>query len=86
LWTSLLARTYGWLMVLERRGLANQILVPLGLLDRPVSLSHTSFAALLGSIYIMLPLMVLALYAQMQQIDRESRAIMESVHPGRRGR
>jgi len=25
-------------------------------------------------------------YAQTQQIDRESRAIMESVHPGRRGR
>jgi ABC-type spermidine/putrescine transport system permease subunit I len=69
LWTSLLARTYGWLMVLDRRGLANQVLVPLGILPRPVSLSHTSFAALLGSIYIMLPLMVLALYAQMQQID-----------------
>ena len=69
LWTSLLARTYAWLAILDRRGLVNVVLQRLHIIEKPLSLSHNTFAALVGSVYIMLPLMVLTLYAPMREID-----------------
>lgn len=69
MWTSLLARTYAWLTILERRGLANTALQSAGLIERPLQLVHNSFGALVGSVYIMLPIMVLSLYAAMGAID-----------------
>lgn len=69
LWTSLLARTYAWLMILNRQGPINDLLSRLHLIDAPLDLLHTSFAALVGSVYIMLPLMVLSLYTPMREID-----------------
>jgi putative spermidine/putrescine transport system permease protein len=69
LWTSILARSYAWFTVLDRRGIVNELLRQLHLTERPLSLSHTSFAALIGSVYIMLPLMVVTLYASMRAID-----------------
>ncbi len=69
MWTSLLARSYAWISVLDRQGLVNSILVALHLVDRPVRLLHTTGATLVSSMYIMLPLMILTLYAQMSEID-----------------
>ena len=69
LWTSILARSYAWFAVLDRRGIVNELFLQLHLTERPLSLSHTNFAALIGSVYIMLPLMVVTLYASMRTID-----------------
>jgi putative spermidine/putrescine transport system permease protein len=69
MWTSLLARTYAWLIILERHGIVNASLRAAGLIERPVLLMHNSIGATLGSIYIMMPLMVLALDASMRSID-----------------
>ncbi|MGD9741642.1 MAG: ABC transporter permease subunit [Dongiaceae bacterium] len=69
LWTSLLVRTYAWLALLGRNGVINQTLQSVGLIDSPLDLSRNSFGAMVSSVYIMLPLMVLTLYAAMRQID-----------------
>jgi putative spermidine/putrescine transport system permease protein len=69
MWTSLLARSYAWISVLDRQGLANSVLTGLHIVDRPIRLLHTTEATLIGSVYIMLPLMILTLYAQMSEID-----------------
>lgn len=69
MWTSLLARSYAWISVLDRQGLINSILKILGLVDRPLRLLHTTEATLVSSVYIMMPLMILTLYAQMSEID-----------------
>lgn len=69
LWTSILARSYAWFTVLDRRGIANELFRQLHLTDQSLSLSHTNFAALIASVYIMLPLMVVTLYASMRAID-----------------
>ena len=63
MWTSLLARTYAWLIILwliilERQGIVNAALRAAGLIERPVLLMHNSIGATLGSIYIVIPLMV----------------------------
>ena len=69
LWTSLLARTLAWSTVLERRGIANTLLQAVGLTSGPLPLLHGSFAAILASVYIMVPIMVLSIYAPLRKIE-----------------
>lgn len=67
-WTSILVRTYAWLALLQRKGLINEWAVKAGLWDEPLKLVHNLGGTLLGMTHIMLPLMVLPLYAAMKSI------------------
>jgi putative spermidine/putrescine transport system substrate-binding protein len=75
-WTSVLVRAYAWLALLQRTGVINQLLRQLGVIDEPLALVHTSFGTIVATLHILLPFMVLPLYATMQQIPRD--------HAGRR--
>lgn len=68
-WTSLLVRTYAWLVVLQRKGLINQWGMELGLWDAPIQLAHNLNGTLIGMAHIMLPFLVLPLYGSMKAID-----------------
>ncbi len=68
-WTSILVRTYAWLALLQRKGLINTWAVKVGLWDEPLKLVHNLGGTLLGMTHIMLPLMVLPLYAGMKSIS-----------------
>jgi putative spermidine/putrescine transport system permease protein/spermidine/putrescine transport system permease protein len=70
-WTSLLVRTYAWLVLLQRQGLINTWGIKLGLWDSPLALVHNLNGTLIGMIHIMLPFMVLPVYATMRSIDRD---------------
>ncbi|CAJ2376504.1 MAG: ABC transporter permease [Gammaproteobacteria bacterium] len=70
-WTSLLVRTYAWLVVLQRKGLINQWGMELGLWDAPLRLAHNLNGTLIGMAHIMLPFLVLPLYAAMKAIDAD---------------
>jgi putative spermidine/putrescine transport system permease protein len=69
-WTSLLVRTYAWMVILGRRGILNKIIVGLGLSDEPLKLLHTAFAVDVGMVQMMTPFMILALFSVMKGIDR----------------
>ncbi|MGE6320918.1 ABC transporter permease [Pseudomonas oryzihabitans] len=69
LWTSLLVRTYAWLVLLQRRGLVNDLLLNLGIIDTPLTLVHNLTGTIIGMTHIMLPYIVLPLYASMKSID-----------------
>ena len=69
LWTSLLVRTYAWLVILGRKGLVNEALLSLGVIDAPLTLLYTRFSVYVGMVHIMLPFMVLPLFAVMRRID-----------------
>lgn len=69
LWTSVLIRTFAWVVILGRTGLVNQALVGLGLVDQPVRLLNTTFAVYLAMVHIMLPYMILPVYAVVKAID-----------------
>ena len=71
-WTSLLVRTYAWLVMLQRNGLINNFAIELGIWDAPVKLAHNLNGTLIGMVHIMLPFLVLPLYAAMQRIDRNT--------------
>lgn len=70
LWTSLLVRTYAWLVLLQRRGLINGWGIELGLWDEPLALVHNLTGTLIGTVHVMLPFLVLPLYSAMRAIDR----------------
>jgi ABC-type spermidine/putrescine transport system permease subunit I len=69
-WTSLLVRTYAWLVLLQRRGVINTWLVDAGIVDQPLRLVHNFTGTAIGMVHIMLPFMVLPLFASMKTIDR----------------
>lgn len=71
-WTSVLVRTYAWLVLLQRNGLVNQALQTLGLVDEPLQLAHNLTGSIIGMVHIMLPFMVLPLYASMKAIDQDA--------------
>ena len=71
-WTSLLVRTYAWLVMLQRNGLINNFAIDLGIRDAPVKLAHNLNGTLIGMVHIMLPFLVLPLYAAMRRIDRHA--------------
>jgi putative spermidine/putrescine transport system permease protein/spermidine/putrescine transport system permease protein len=70
-WTSVLVRTYAWLVLLQRRGLVNTVLMSTGIIDEPLRLVHNLTGTVIGMVHIMLPFMVLPLYAAMRAIDRD---------------
>ncbi|MGB3275084.1 MAG: ABC transporter permease [Castellaniella sp.] len=70
-WTSLLVRTYAWLVLLQRQGLINQWGMELGLWNDPISLVHNMTGTLIGMVHIMLPFLVLPVYGAMRAIDKD---------------
>ena len=70
LWTSLLVRTYAWLVLLQRKGLINNWGIELGLWNEPLALVHNLTGTLIGMVHVMLPFLVLPLYSAMRAIDR----------------
>lgn len=70
-WTSLLVRTYAWLVLLQRKGLINGWGERLGWWDEPLALVHNLTGTLIGMVHIMLPFLVLPVLAAMRAIDAD---------------
>ena len=70
-WTSLLVRTYAWLVLLQNKGLINNWGIGLGLWDEPLALVHNLTGTLIGMVHIMLPFLVLPLYGSMKAISTD---------------
>jgi ABC-type spermidine/putrescine transport system permease subunit I len=68
-WTSVLVRSYAWMVLLGRHGLINEALRAAGLIDTPLKLLNTSFAVYIAMIHILLPYMILPIASVLRQID-----------------
>lgn len=68
-WTSAVIRSYSWLILLQRRGVLNEILLSTGLIERPLRLTNTEFGLQLAMVQVMLPFMILPLITVMRGID-----------------
>lgn len=67
--TSIIVRTYAWMVLLGRTGVVNDALLVLGLVERPLRLLYNPVGMLLGMSYVLLPYMVLTAYSVMRGID-----------------
>jgi ABC-type spermidine/putrescine transport system permease subunit I len=68
-WTSVLVRSYAWMVLLGRHGLINEALIAANLIDAPLKLLNTSFAVQIAMIHILLPYMILPIASVLRQID-----------------
>lgn len=68
-WTNLLVRSYGWMILLNPKGVLNNILIGSGMASEPLQLVYNQTGVLIGMVQIMLPYMILPLAAVMSRID-----------------
>jgi ABC-type spermidine/putrescine transport system permease subunit I len=68
-WTSVLVRTYAWMLLLGRQGPVNLILMKFGIIDKPVQFLFNTTGSIIGMTHIMLPYMIFPLYSVMRNID-----------------
>ena len=68
-WTSLLVRTYAWMVILQRTGIINETLLGLHIIDKPLNLMYTEIAVLIGMTNLLLPYMILPTYSVLKSID-----------------
>jgi ABC-type spermidine/putrescine transport system permease subunit I len=68
-WVSILVRTYAWIVVLGNGGLVNRALQWLGLTDGPVQFLYNELGVTIGMANVLLPFLVLPLFAAMIRID-----------------
>lgn len=69
-WTSILVRSFSWMIILQRQGLINEVLMGLGLIRTPLALVYNRTGVLIGMVQILLPFMVFPLHSVMLRIDR----------------
>ncbi|MGF1759812.1 spermidine/putrescine ABC transporter permease PotB [Photobacterium sagamiensis] len=68
-WTNSLIRTYGLKIMLGTRGIFNNTLLYLDIIDKPIRIMYTEYAVMIGLVYILLPFMVLPLYSAIEKLD-----------------
>jgi ABC-type spermidine/putrescine transport system permease subunit I len=68
-WTSVLVRSYAWMVLLGRHGVINELLIAANLADAPLRLLNTPFAVHVAMIHILLPYMILPIASVLRQID-----------------
>lgn len=69
LMTSVVVRTFGWLVILGRGGLLATVLDGLGLAERSFTLMHTETGIVLAMVQVLLPFMALTLMGVMARIE-----------------
>ncbi len=69
-WTSYLLRVYAWMGILGRKGLINQALMALGIVQEPLEfLLYNNFSVFVVFLYLYLPFVVITLYATLEKFD-----------------
>jgi putative spermidine/putrescine transport system permease protein len=68
-WSSVLVRSFAWMVLLQRNGLINDMFIGLGLLQRPAQLVYNRIGVLVGMVQILLPFMIFPLFTVMSRID-----------------
>ncbi|KGQ43588.1 spermidine/putrescine ABC transporter permease [Gallibacterium anatis] len=68
-WTNSLIRIYGMKIFLGVKGVLNNTLLWLGIIDTPIRILNTEVAVIIGLVYILLPFMILPLYSSIEKLD-----------------
>ena len=68
-WTSLLVRTYGWMLLYLPEGPIYTVLHAVGLQQKPIEIFQTNFASYPAMVHVMLPFVVFPVFAATRQLD-----------------
>jgi len=67
--TSVVVRTFAWIVILGRRGMVNEAIMALGLSSQPLHLLFSETGIVIVLTQVQMPLMVLPLITALQRID-----------------
>jgi putative spermidine/putrescine transport system permease protein len=67
--TSVVVRTFAWIVILGRQGIINATLQSMGAIDTPLRLLYTQFGVVLALAQVQMPLMTLPLITALGRID-----------------
>ena len=67
--TSVVVRTFSWIVILGRQGVLNQIALGLGLTQEPLRLLYTELGVVMVLAQVQMPLMVLPILTVLSKID-----------------
>lgn len=82
-WVSILVRTYAWIVILGNAGLVNRGLQWLGVTTKPVEFLYNELGILVGMTNVLLPFLVLPLYAAMIRVDQRLLQVAETLGASR---
>jgi putative spermidine/putrescine transport system permease protein len=68
-WTSILVRSYAWVVILSPIGLINSTLLKLGFIESPLALLYNKVGVVIGTAHVLIPFAVLPIYAVMKRFD-----------------
>ncbi|TIO30965.1 ABC transporter permease [Mesorhizobium sp.] len=71
LWSPVLVRSYAWIVLLQRNGVANNVMTELGLIEAPLKLIYNEGAVIIAMTHVLLPFMVLPIFAALRSIPQE---------------
>lgn len=71
LWVNLVVRTLSLMIILDRTGPFNKLLMSIGITDRPMQLLYNETSVLIGMVQVAVPFVVLSLYGVLQAIPRQ---------------
>ncbi len=66
---SMVASSYGWIVILGNKGVINNSLIAMGIISEPIKLLYTNTAIVVGLVHVVLPFMVLSLVASLDRIE-----------------
>lgn len=69
---SVVVRTLGWAVIFGREGVISETIQFLGLSDGPVSLMYTQTGVLIALVHVLVPFMILSVWASLQRVDPET--------------
>jgi len=82
LMTSVVIRTFGWLVILGPGGLLSWTLQNLGLISSPISLMHTETGVVIAMVQVLLPFMVLTTLGSLSRIPPDLDAAARTMGAG----
>jgi len=80
---SVVARTLGWALLLGSNGLVNRGLMALGLIGQPLEFMFTETGVVIALVHVLIPFMILAVWASLQRLDPQIENAALSLGAGR---
>jgi len=69
---SVIVRTLGWALLLGSKGAISETLQALGIISSPVSLMFTTTGMVIALVHVLVPFMVLSVWASLQKLDLQT--------------
>ncbi|UIN22495.1 ABC transporter permease [Herbaspirillum frisingense] len=79
---SVVVRTLGWAILLGNEGVINKMLLASGLVSQPVKMMFTLTGVIVALVHVLVPFMVLAVWATLQKFDAATEQAAQSLGAG----